>query len=70
MSLCLHLAEKPQIKKQSLKQNHEYLIHTLSYKAFKGTVVNRTLVIFEWRVTRINVRFTTVPLKALYDDKK
>ena len=36
--------ENPQMKINSLKkQKHRYLIHTLSDKAFKGTVVNRTL---------------------------
>ena len=36
--------EKPQTKKNSLKkQKHGYLFHTWSDKAFKGTVVNRTL---------------------------
>ena len=37
-------AEKPHMKINGLnKQNHGYLIHTGSDKAFKGIVVNQTL---------------------------
>ena len=37
-------AENPQMKIKSLKkQKHGYLIHMSSYKAIKGTIVNREL---------------------------
>ena len=40
-----NFSEKPKLKLSSLnKQNNWYLIHSYADKAFKGTVVNQTLL--------------------------
>ena len=53
-------AEKPQLKKKSLmKQKHGYLIHTSSFTASKGTVVNRALPSLHGGSLEIALKFPT-----------